>query len=174
MDIFSVIKRRRSIRKYKNCAVEDDKLNKVLEAGRLAPSANNRQEWRFVVVRDPQVRERLMAAACNQRFVAQAPVVIACCSVEDSHIMTCGHAAYAIDVAIAIDHMTLAAAGQGLGTCWIGAFYESRVREILSVPERVRIVELLTLGYPDEQPGARPRKALGEIVYWEKWGRGSK
>ena len=122
-----------------------------------------------MVVRDPETRKELAEAACQQQFVADAAVVIVCCSVEDSHIMTCGHPTYAIDVAIAIDHMTLAAVAQGLGTCWIGAFHEDRVRDILSIPNTVRVVELLTLGYPDEQPGPRPRKDMNEIVHWNNW-----
>jgi len=169
MDVFDVIRSRRSIRKYRNESVEEDKLNRILEAGRLAPSANNRQEWRFVIVRDDDIREKLSKAACQQWFVGEAPVVIACCSVEDDRIMTCGHPAYAIDVAIAIDHMTLAAAGLNLGTCWIGAFHEDEVRNILGIPQSVRVVEMLTLGYPDEDPRPRPRKRLDEIVHWNNW-----
>lgn len=169
MDVFEAIQTRRSIRSYLNQPVEEEKLTQVLEAGRLAPSANNRQEWRFVVVQDGDKREKLAEAACGQRFVAEAPAVIACCSVESKHVLTCGHPAYAIDVAIAIDHMTLAATALGLGTCWIGAFYEDRVREILNIPDSVRVVELLTLGYPGEKPTPRNRKRLDEIVYREQW-----
>ncbi len=169
MDVFEAIQSRRSIRRYLNQPVEEEKLTQVLEAGRRAPSANNRQEWRFVVVQDSDTREKLAEAACGQRFVAEAPVVIACCSDESKHVLTCGHPAYAIDVAIAIDHMTLAAVALGLGTCWIGAFYEDHVREILNIPDSVRVVELLTLGYPAEKPLPRPRKRLDDIVYRERW-----
>jgi len=169
MDIFEAIEKRRSIRSYLDKPVEEEKLNRILDAGRLAPSANNRQEWRFIVVRDRTTRKRLMEAAGGQRFVGEAPVVIACCSVESDKMLTCGHPAYAIDVAIAIDHMTLAAAALGLGTCWIGAFYEDRVRDILNIPEGVRVVELLPLGYPAEEPGMRSRKKLNEIVFYEEW-----
>ena len=169
MDVFEAIRSRRSIRKYSDRAVEEEKISRVLEVGRLAPSANNRQEWRFVVVQDGDTREKLAEAACGQGFVAEAPVVIACCSVESDRLMTCGHPAYAIDVAIAIDHMTLAAVALELGTCWIGAFYEDRVREILNIPDSVRVVELLTLGYPAEKPPPRPRKRLDDIVYKEQW-----
>lgn len=169
MDVFEAIRTRRSIRSYRDAEVEEEKLNKVLDAGRLAPSANNGQEWRFVVVRNGETRHKLGEAACSQKFVAEAPVVIACCSVESEKVLTCGHPAYAIDVAIAIDHMTLAATSLGLGTCWIGAFYEDRVREILGIPDSIRVVELLTLGYPKEKPLPRVRKRLGEIVSYEWW-----
>jgi nitroreductase len=83
--------------------------------------------------------------------------------------MTCGQPAYAIDVAIAVDHMTLAAVALDLGTCWIGSFYEEKVREIMGVPQEIRIVALLPLGYPAEEPGPRPRKSLDEVVAWEHW-----
>ncbi len=83
--------------------------------------------------------------------------------------MTCGQMAYAIDVAIAVDHMTLVAASLGLGSCWIGAFYEDQVKEILGVPGEVRVVALLSLGYPAEMPAPRPRKSLDQVVAWEHW-----
>ncbi len=169
MDLFETVAARRSIRKYQNRPVEEEKLTRILEAARLAPSANNRQEWKFVVVKDEKTREKLGDAACGQKFVAKAPVVIACCSVHSEYLLKCGHPAYAIDIGIAGDHMTLAAAALGLGTCWIGDFYEDQVREILNIPDSVRVVELLTLGYPEEKPSARPRKDLNEIIYYEKW-----
>jgi len=169
MNVYEAIEKRRSIRAYQDRPVEQEKLDRILEAARLAPSASNRQEWRFVVVRDPETRNRLMKAASNQPFVAQAPVVIACCAQTDSHVMRCGQLCYPIDVAIAIDHITLAAVEEGLGTCWIGAFSEAEAKEILGIPEHIRVVELLTLGYPAEQPGPRRRKPLEEIVCYERW-----
>ena len=169
MNVLEAIQSRQSIRSYMDKSVEGEKLNQILEAARLAPSANNRQEWRFVVVQDQETRHLLSIAAEGQGFVAEAPVVIACCSVESEHIMRCGHPAYAIDVAIAIEHMALAAAAMGLGTCWIGAFSEDRVREILGIPKSVRVVELLALGYPKTIPNARSCKSLNEIVFHEKW-----
>jgi nitroreductase len=168
MELMQAIRARRSIRNFQDKPVEEEKLLAVLEAGRLAPSAKNMQDWRFIVVRDETARGRLAEAARSQRFVAQAPVVIAACGTSDL-VMTCGQPAYAIDVAIALDHMTLAAASLGLGTCWIGAFYEEQARAILGVPEGVRIVALLPLGYPAEEPFPRPRKPLDEIVSWERW-----
>ncbi len=169
MDVIEAIRRRRSIRKYQNKPVEEEKLNRVLEAGRLAPSAKNLQDWRFIVVRDPDTRRRLAEAAKNQWFIAEAPVVIAACGTETNYVMTCGQHTYTIDVSIAVDHMTLEATELGLGTCWIGAFYEDRVKEILGIPDHIRVVALLPLGYPAEEPAARPRKPLNEIVCYEKW-----
>jgi nitroreductase len=168
MNLMQAIRARRSIRNYQDKLVEEEKLLAVLEAGRLAPSAKNMQDWRFIVVRDLATRQRLAEAARDQQFVAQAPVVIAACGTSDL-VMTCGQPAYAIDVAIALDHMTLAAASLDLGTCWIGAFYEDKVKEILGVPQEIRVVALLPLGYPAEQPGPRPRKSLDDVVAWEHW-----
>jgi nitroreductase len=162
------VRARRSIRNFLDKSVEEKKLLAVLEAGRLAPSARNMQDWRFIVVRDSATRQQLAEAARDQQFVGQAPVVIAACGTSDL-VMTCGQPAYAIDVAIALDHMTLAAASLDLGTCWIGAFYEDKVKAILGVPQEIRVVALLPLGYPAEQPGPRPRKSLDEIIAWEHW-----
>lgn len=120
------------------------------------------------MVSEPATRQRLAEAARDQQFVAQAPLVIAACGTSDL-VMTCGQPAYAIDVAIALDHMTLAAASLGLGSCWIGAFYEDRVKQILAVPPEVRVVALLPLGYPAEMPAPRPRKSLKDIAAREHW-----
>jgi nitroreductase len=168
MDLMQAIRARRSIRDYRDLPVEEEKLLAVLDAGRLAPSARNMQDWRFVVVKDAATRQKLAVAARDQKFVGQAPVVIAACGTSDL-VMTCGQPAYPIDVAIALDHMTLAAASLGLGTCWIGAFYEDKVKEILGVPPEIRVVALLPLGYPAQQPAPRPRKNLDDIVAWEHW-----
>ena len=168
MDLMQAIRARRSIRNFLDKYVEEELLLAVLEAGRLAPSARNMQDWRFIVVRDAATRSLLAKAARGQEFVGQAPVVIAACGTSDL-VMTCGQPAYAIDVAIALDHMTLAAASLGLGTCWIGAFYEDKVKEILGVPPEIRVVALLPLGYPAEEPGPRGRKSLDEIVAREHW-----
>jgi nitroreductase len=169
MDVRKAIQSRRSIRAYESREVEEDKLERVLESGRLSPSAGNRQERRFVIVRDAKTRKALSEAAKNQSFVAEAPVVIAACSVESDYIMACGQPAYSIDTAIAVDHMTLQAVEEGLGTCWIGAFDEKKVKEILNIPGSVRVVQLLTLGYPSAIPRPTSRKSLDEIVMREKW-----
>ncbi|MCZ7355347.1 MAG: nitroreductase family protein [Candidatus Methanoperedens sp.] len=169
MEVLNVIRSRRSIRAYDSREVEEDKLERILESGRLSPSAGNRQERRFVIVRDPRTRQMLSEAARDQKFVAAAPVVIAACSVESDYIMLCGQPAYTIDTAIAVDHMALQAVEEGLGTCWIGAFDEKKVKEILNIPEDVRVVALLPLGYPSAIPGPAKRKSLDEIVKWEKW-----
>lgn len=171
MELYRVISLRKSVRAFEVREVPEDTLARVLEGARLAPSANNRQEWRFIVVRDADRRARLSRAACGQRFVAEAPVVIACCAETDEHLMTCGQPAYTIDVALATDHLTLCAAAEGLGTCWIGAFHEDQVREVLDIPPRVRVVALLPLGYPrNPDPDSKSRLPLERIVHYDRWG----
>ena len=171
MEVMEAIKGRQSVRAYEPREVEEEKLLRILEAGRLSPSASNRQERRFVVVKDADRRKLLSEAAKNQKFVAEAPVVIvACAAVDTDYVMACGQLAYPIDTAIAVDHMTLQAVEEGLGTCWIGAFDEERVKEILNIPEEVRVVSLLPIGYPADVSRPKSRMGLDEIVMQEKWG----
>jgi nitroreductase len=170
MDIYEAIKTRKSVRAFKAQDVAPDIIARLLEAARLAPSASNRQEWRFIVVSDAGKRKELAAAALGQQFVGDAPVVLVCCAETDNHEMACGQICYPIDVAIAIDHITLCAVAEGLGTCWIGAFYESEVRKILGIPQPIRVVALLPVGYPARSTAAKKnRLALKEIVKNERW-----
>jgi nitroreductase len=170
MDVLDAIRTRKSVRRYLNKTVEEDKLLAVLEAGRLAPSASNRQEWRFIIVKDTETKKKLAEAANSQSFVAEASAVIAACAETDEHVMSCGQACYPIDVAIALDHISLAAVELGLGTCWIGAFDESKVKQILKVPVEVRVVALMPLGYPyDSSVVNKKRLPLNEIVKYEHW-----
>lgn len=170
MNVIDAIKTRKSIRSFLDKPVEEAKLNTVLEAGRLAPSAANRQEWRFLIVREPETRKRVAMAAGRQTFVGEAPIVIAACAETDNKVMKCGQLSYPIDVAIALDHMTLAAAELGLGTCWIGNFDETMVKEILGIPDAIRVVQLLPLGYPTD-PSAieKIRLPIEKIVKYERW-----
>jgi len=169
MDVSEAIRKRRSIRKYQARKVENDKIERVLEAGRLAPSAKNLQEWRFIVVRDDGRRRRLAEAAKGQTFVGEAPVVIAACATMTDYVMTCGQLTYPINLAIAVEHMVLQAVAEGLGTCWIGAFYEEEVKKVLNIPPEVKVVALLPMGYPDGSPFPRPRKVKDEVAF-ETWG----
>jgi len=169
MNVSEAIRSRRSIRAFKSKPVEEEKLQRVLEAGRLSPSARNVQDRKFVVVRDRATREKLMKAAKNQSFIAQAPVVIVACGTLAEYVMSCGQLAYPIDVAIAVDHMTLQAVAEGLGTCWVCAFSEPDVKKLLAIPDTVRVVTLLPLGYPAEEPAPRPRKPIQECACFEKY-----
>ena len=127
MDVFEAIKKRRSIRTYQDKSVEEDKLNQLFEAARLAPSAKNQQNWKFIVVRDEHIREQLAHACNEQKFIAEAPVVIA--GVADPTLKW-----YRIDMGIAVEHIALEAMELELGTCWVGAFDEKEVSRILRVP----------------------------------------
>jgi len=172
MTVSEAIKSRQSVRSYLDKPVQQDTLDELFEAARLAPSAGNRQEWRFVAVTDPEMRMKLARAAAGQAFVGEAACVIAACAETDGHAMRCGQLCYPIDVAIAIDHMTLRAVELGLGTCWIGAFSENEVKKLLGIPAPVRVVELLTVGYPrDAHVREKSRLEKEKIAFYGTWGK---
>ncbi len=169
MAMLKQIQQRYSVRSYQDRVIEKEKLETILEAARIAPSAKNVQGWRFVVVQDAGLRKQLVPAANNQAFVGEASVVIACCAIHIDYVMRSGQLAYPIDLAIAIDHMTLQAVEEGLGTCWIGSFYEDQVKTILGIPDEIRVVQLLALGYPADQSGTKNRVPLNQIVSNDRW-----
>lgn len=169
MEFYETVRQRYSCRRYRPDPVEPEKLERLLEAARLAPSAANRQEWRFIIVKEAEKRQRLMKAAQNQTFVGEAPVVIVAAAATNHHVMRCGEKCYPIDVAIALEHLALAATAEGLGTCWIGAVDADQVREICAIPPEVPIVDLMTLGYPADRQKEKKRLPLAEIVMEETW-----
>ena len=169
MDVFSAISQRSSVRAYKATEIEEDKLRKILEAARLSPSAGNRQEWKFILVKDRETRKKLAEAACGQSFVGEAPVVIVACGTESKSMMECGQPTHTVDVSIACAYMILQAYELGLGTCWIGAFKEDPVKNILMIPKHVRVVAMTPLGYPDESAPQKSRKRLDQVVCSEKY-----
>jgi len=170
MDVYNAIRTRKSVRSFLDRPVEQEKLQRVLDAARMAPSARNRQEWRFVVVTEQETRRRLADAASGQAFVAEAPVVLVGCAETDQHQMRCGHKCFPIDVAIAMDHLSLAAVAEGLGTCWIGAFSAEEVRSVLGIPSEIEVVELMPVGYPaDPAPVEKNRLSLDTITRQERW-----
>lgn len=169
MDLFEAIQKRYSCRAYQDTPVEPEKLAKILEAARMAPSARNLQDWRFVVVTDPQTRQALQKAAANQPFVGQAPVVIAACSCTNKRMNLCGQPYSSINVAIAIEHIALAATSLGLATCWIGSFRPQQVRKILNIPTNIEVVELITLGRPADTAASPERLPLEQITCYETW-----
>lgn len=170
MKIIEEIENRRSIREYSPKPVEKEKLARILEAGRLAPTARNQQDWRIVIITDPQVKNTLIdQASPRQGFLKQAPIILAACALNPDYIMRCGHPAYLIDLAIVLEHIALQAVREGLGTCWIGSFDESKAKDVLKIPDQIRIVELMSLGYYDYLPDARERKPIQELFKWESW-----
>jgi nitroreductase len=165
LDVFEAIKTRRSIRKYKPILIPDEKLKKILEAARLAPSAANRQPWGFVIVRDAERKKAIAEAANNQTFLADAAVIVA--AVGDPEI---SKKWFEKDAMIAVEHLALSAAALGYGTCWIGAFNEAKVKSLLRIPESVKVVVLLPIGVPDETPLTKTRKEFSEIFFEEEYG----
>jgi len=171
MDFYDVVKKRKSVRKYKKDPIPDDVLLKILEAGRIAPSAKNIQPWHFIVVKDPETKMKVAKACRDQLFMADADVILVGCILEkEAWSRMGGHmSAGPVDLTIALEHMILAAAREGLGTCWIGAFVEQDVKKILKVPDDVTVLALTPIGYPAEEPKDRGRKALNDIISYETW-----
>jgi nitroreductase len=168
MTVIEAIRKRYSCRAYQDRPVEQEKLDRVFEAARLAPSAKNLQDWRFVVVTDKQARRRLAEAANNQMFLEDAGAIIVACS-DSTHVMRCGQPIAPIDVAIALEHIALQATELGLATCWIGSFYPEKVRAVLDIPADIAVIELMALGYPADQPKEPKREPLERILCREKW-----
>jgi len=168
MAILELIKKRYSCRAYEDRPIEPEKLEKVFEAARLAPSAKNFQDWRFVVSTDKKIRPALVAAACDQEFLAGASAIIVACS-DNDYVMRCGEPVGPIDISIALEHIALQAAELGLATCWIGSFDPEKVRALLGIPDGIRVVELMAIGYPTDEPKPRKREPMDKILCYEKW-----
>jgi len=168
MDVYDAIRQRRSVRKFEDRPIPDDVLNRVLDAGVLAPTGRNLQEWKYVVVCESNAK-KLLADASEQPFLAAAQAIVAVVSLDPDRKMYCGISAGAVDCAIVIDHMTLAAVAEGLGSCWIGHFDQDKCRQILDVPASAKIIEMLVLGYPADKPSDKKRKTLDELACWEKF-----
>jgi nitroreductase len=174
MSFLELAKKRCSVRKYRDAEVEEEKLRQMLEAGRIAPSAVNFQPWYFIVVRDEALR-RQVGSSYKRDWIVQAPVIIVICG---DHKLAWkrfdGKDHCDIDVSIAIDHMTLAAADLGLGTCWVCAFNHQVIREVFKLPEHIEPIALLPIGYPaeisDENRHDSQRKPFDEIVFWDGFG----
>jgi len=174
MEFYDVLRARRSIRAYKDTPLPEGALERILEAGRGAPSWCNRQCWRFVVVRDPAVKKMLGEVVSNPDAACyeKAPAAIAVCADPSDSAVSGGKEYYLVDCAIAMEHMVLAAANEGLATCWVGAFAEYPIRNVLKLPGEIKIVALTPLGYADEEPAPMPRKPLTEIVHEDTWRKG--
>jgi len=171
MEVADAIELRRSIRQYQDKEVPEGMLKAILRAGQMAPSAGNMQGRDFIVVNDRGVRESVSRAALGQRFIVEAPVCIVVCANASRSSSRYGKRGelYAVqDSAASAMNMMLMAQDLGLGTCWVGAFNEQAVAQLLGIPPGVRPVALIPVGYPDESPEVPPR--MGEkIVHWGKW-----
>jgi nitroreductase len=161
MELKECLETRRSIRGYKEEKISDEVLGEVLNAARIAPSAANKQRWKFVII-DKDVKD-FVPLCRDQKFVGEAShLIIGCATEKDSKWAD-------VDVAIALDHMTLRAHELGLGTCWIGAFSPEEVSKKIELPEEAKVVAILTLGYPSKEGVMRPRKQVSEIVSFNKY-----
>lgn len=167
--LMSEIKNRYSVRNYIDKPVEEEKLNTLLEAARLAPSARNYQNWNFVLIKDEARRKQLSEICKNQKFVAEAPVTIAICMTNLDYVMSGGTPAYIVDGAIAGEHIALQAVKLGLGTCWIGAFYHEPLAKFLNLPKDFKVISLITIGYPANSKRERRLKELSDIVHHERF-----
>ena len=167
MDVLETIKTRRSVRRYKHVQVEDDKITQCLEAARWAPSADNRQPWSVIVIKNQDTRRRLSEIHTWGGFMADSPAVIAFLAhPNESPVFYHG------DTAVAVQNFLLAAHSLGLGTCWIGVIgspFEQPIKELLGVPDGIKVLCMVALGYPDEKPRSN-RRPLEEIIHWEKYG----
>jgi nitroreductase len=169
MEFSELIEKRYSVRAYKPNPVEDDKLHQVLQAARLAPTASNRQPFQFIVIHTAG-REAELKRIYNRDWFLQAPLVICACGTPaQGWVRGDGKNYNDVDVAIAMDHLILAATSLGLGTCWIAAFNPTAAREVLHLPDDVEPIAFTPLGYPADRPGPKKRKALSEVVRYGSW-----
>jgi len=169
--VFEAIETRRSVRAFTNEEVSEEEVQKLIDAARRAPSAGDIQSWEFVIVRDAKIKHKLSAAALNQTFIKEAPVVIVVCADEARSSWGYGSRGASLyclqDTAAAIQNMLLAACALGLGTCWVGAFHEDEVAKVVNVPIGVRPVAIIPVGHPAEKPRARLKRSINEIVHYE-------
>jgi nitroreductase len=169
MALLPEIEKRASVRSFTEEPVTQEQLDAVLEAGRLAPSAKNRQAWRFVVIENPELRTRVQDAAFGQDYVGQAPVIIALCTTNVEYKMPNGQLSYPVDMGIACSFMMLQAVHEGLGTCVVTTFKEQEVKTLLTVPYSMRIVMLLLVGHPAEPTERARRMSASRIVSYDHW-----
>jgi len=169
MDFSNLSRQRYSVRAYKSDPVDENKLQQVLEAARLAPTAANRQPFQLIVIHTAGRQDELKRLYHREWF-SQAPIVIGICALPGPAWVRRDGKNYAdVDATIAMDHLILAATDLGLGTCWVAAFDPAAAREILRLPHDVEPVAFTPLGYPSDQPKPKQRKPLAELVRYEKW-----
>jgi len=174
MDLYEAITMRRSIRKYKTDPVGRDVVERIINAARLAPSWNNRQCHRYIVISDKAMRKALGELLNNpsaECYINAPYVIILCADASDSGYSG-GKEYYLVDCGISMEHLVLAATTEGLGTCWVGSFRENPIRNLLGISRDVSVVAITPLGYPDETPEPRERHDLKKIMYEEAWRKG--
>jgi len=174
MEFYDVVKTRRSIRSYKPNEIPKDVLDRIIDAARVAPSGSNRQPWKYVLMKKPELRKKIATLCGGQPWIADAPIVIVACGSEINYDRGgyMGEMSFLIDSTIGLTHLILAARAEGLGTCWIGLFDNESIKELLEIPPGWNVVAVTPLGYPKEPKWAQPgkRKTLEEITAVDKWG----
>ena len=170
MSFIDLAKKRYSVRNYKNLPVEKEKILQVIEAARIAPSAVNFQPWHFIVVTSEEMKSKIAETYSRDWFRKAPAIIVVCGDHSSSWKRNDGKDHCDIDVAIAVEHMTLAAADMGLGTCWVCAFDAAKCHQVLDLPENLEVIALLPIGYPaDDQVPQKKRKSINEIVSWERY-----
>lgn len=169
MEFQKLIRARRSIRGYKPDVVPEEVLRRILEAGRLAPTAANRQPFQLIVVTDASTRKRLKEVYDRDWFYSAPVVLVGCAEPAKAWQRVDGFNAAEVDISIVMDHIILAAADEGLGSCWICNFDEGKLKEILGIPPGVRVIAMTPLGFPAAEPRPFERKPLGELIRRERW-----
>ena len=169
MDFLELARRRYSVRSYKSDPVEQEKLDRILDAARLAPTAANRQPYQLIVIHTAD-REAELLRIYSKLWFVQPPIIICACGLlAKSWARKDGKNYNDVDVAIVMDHLILAATAEGLGTCWIGAFDQAAAKEVLGLPDGVEPIAFTPLGYAADRPPRKKRKPLSELVRYEKW-----
>ncbi|MGZ7066746.1 MAG: nitroreductase family protein [Methanobacterium sp.] len=169
MDFLDLVKSRYSVRAYKNQPVEEEKLEKILEAARFAPTAVNYQPFKIIVI-NTEGREDDLKRIYQAEWFSEAPVVICvCCEPQNAWVRRDGKNYADVDATIVMDHIILTATSLGLGTCWIGAFDAEAVKIILKLPDGVEPLVFTPIGYPADEKGEKKRKELSELVKYEHW-----
>lgn len=167
MTVLEAVEKRFACRQYLDKPVETEKLERIMRAGWLAPTAKNEQRNKLIAVTDPKLRQELVEACRGQKFVGQAPVVLVACA-DQERTMICGKSARSMDCAIAMSFMRLHAIEEGLQGCWLGWYDPEKIREILNIPEEYVVVAVTPIGYPVKERPRSPKKPMEEIVIYDK------
>ncbi len=167
--LLDVIIKRRSVRKFREQTVHEETILRILKAGILAPTAKNRQEWKAVIITDKELIKKFPQICNGQEFTGTASFIIALVSKENEYTMRCGINAGIVDSSLVMQNMVLQAIEEGLGSCYIGSFSQEKAKELLNVPEPMKIVQLIVVGYPAEEPEPRPRKELKEFYSFNSY-----
>ncbi|WP_010291851.1 nitroreductase family protein [Clostridium senegalense] len=175
------IKTRRSIRNYSNKLVENEKIIQLIESARLAPSGSNTQPWNFIIVKSELVKQKIAQVAHKQKWMLSAPVFIVCvadirCRIKENVDVILNENSpqeelkqIIRDTSISVEHILLEAESLGLGSCWVAWFIQDEIRQVLNIPNDKYVVGIITIGYANETPEARPRKTIKEIIHYETW-----